>query len=64
MKLLSVLNIEASWPLCVLFFLSLLLFLVVLFTGTIHTTPEHHKNPLFFFFLKTSNHLSFTNQNH
>lgn len=46
-KLMSVLNIEACWPLCVLFFLSLLLFLVVLLIGTIHKIPEHHKNPLF-----------------
>ena len=41
-KILSVLSIEVCWLSRIAFFLSLLFF-VVLFTGTIHISPKHHK---------------------
>ena len=64
MELLSVLSIEACWPLCVNFSLPLLfssllsflfLFLMLLFTDTVDTTPEHSKFLSFPSFLQPLN---------
>ena len=59
MELLSVLSIEACWPLCVNFSLPLLsflfLFLMLLFTDTVDTAPEHSKFLSFPSFLQPLN---------